>query len=393
MTSPIAADSSRQREGAGEPVEATRRDARPGASGGPAGLPRSRLVLLLGGGLGLTLGMYTGLARAGTPHRWVAADLHGLLMVLGFLGTLIALERAVALGRRWGYLGPALSGAAVMTLPFSRTLGGVLLTAAGAVVVATYVTLLRRGGRDPHLMIMAVGALAWVAAAVLWLAGAGPIRITPLLAAFLVLTIVGERLELSRLTLPFIGSRRRFLLAVSLFVVGVAIAPVWRSAGLTIGGIGMLGQVAWLSRYDIARRTVHRPGLPRFAATCMLAGYLWLGVSGVLWIAMGLGATAPLLHDALVHSLFLGFVLSMVMGHAPIIVPAVLRIPLRFVGHAYLPLALLHVSVAVRIAADLAGSSWWRELALHGNVAALVLFVAITVTTVRGTSRSPQVPA
>lgn len=376
-----------------EATSAAQGGTRPPGSGGRPGPPRYRLVLLLGGGLGLVLGMYTGLARAGVSHRFVAADLHGLLMVLGFLGTLIALERAVALGRVWGYLGPGLSGAAVVTLPLSRTLGGLLLGAAGMVVLATYVVFFQRGGRDLHLVIMATGALAWVAAVAVWFTGAGPIRITPLLAAFLVLTIVGERLELSRLTLPSSSSRRRFLLAVGTFVAGAAIAPFWRSAGLMLGGIGLLGQVAWLGRYDVARRTIRRPGLPRFAAICMLAGYAWLGVSGVLWIAMGLGATGPLLHDALVHALFLGFVVSMVMGHAPIIVPAVLRMPLRFVGHAYLPLVLLHVSVALRIAADLAGSAWWRQIALHGNVAALMLFVVLTVITVRRAADPPgQVP-
>lgn len=362
--------------------------------GGHPGPPRYRLVLLFGGGLGLILGMYTGLARAGVSHRFVAADLHGLLMVLGFLGTLIALERAVALGRPWGYLGPGLSGTAVALLPMSRPVGGLLLGGAGVVVLATYVALFRRGGRDLHLVIMAVGAGAWIVAVAVWFTGAGPIRITPLLAAFLVLTIVGERLELSRLTLPSATSRRWFLLAVGSFVVGAAIAPFWRSVGLTLGGIGLLGQVAWLGRYDIARRTIHRPGLPRFAAICMLIGYGWLAVSGILWVAMGLGVTGPLLHDALVHALFLGFVLSMVMGHAPIIIPAVLRTPLHFVRSAYLPLILLHVSVAVRIAADLAGSVWWRQGALHGNVTALVLFVALTAINVRRTPRLPdQVPA
>ncbi|MEX2532742.1 MAG: hypothetical protein WD360_02120 [Nitriliruptoraceae bacterium] len=344
-------------------------------------------MLLLGGGLGLILGMYTGLARAGVSHRFVAADLHGVLMVLGFLGTLIALERAVALGQAWGYFGPGLSGAAVVVLPVSRNLGGLLLAVAGTVVLATYVALWLRGSRDLHLAIMAIGAIAWIAAVAVWIAGAGPIRITPLLAAFLVLTIVGERLELSRLSLPSSGSRRRFLLAVAIFVVGAALAPFWRSTGLTLGGIGLLGQVAWLARYDIARRTIRLPGLPRFAASCMLAGYVWLAVSGVLWLAMGFGATGPLLHDALVHALFLGFVLSMVMGHAPIIIPAVLRVPLRFVRSAYLPLVLLHVSVAVRIAADLAASTSWRQGALHGNVATLLLFVSLTVITVRRASR------
>lgn len=366
--------------------------ARPGAV---PRLPRHRLALLLLGGIGLVLGVYTGLGRAGIEHRFVAADLHGVIMVLGFLGTVIALERAVALGTRWGYLGPALTGAATLTLPLLRTVGGVLLVLGGVVVTATYLELLRRGGRDPHLTIMALGALAWVGAAVLWLAGLGPIRITPLLAAFLVLTIVGERLELSRLTLPSARSRRRFLVAVGVFVVGVGIAAFWRSTGLLLGGLGLLGQVAWLARYDLARRTVRRPGLTRFIAVCLLAAYGWMAVSGVLWVAMALGASGHLLHDALVHSLFVGFVLSMVMGHAPIIVPAVLRTPLAFRRSAYLPLVLLHVSVAVRIGADLVGSAPWREIALHGNVLALTLFVALTVRSVRRgrrTAPTAQVP-
>jgi len=357
-------------------------------------VPRHRLALLMLGGLGLILGTYTGLARAGIEHRFVAADLHGVIMVLGFLGTLIALERAVALGRPWGYLGPALSGGSVLVLVVSRPVGSVLLLAAGVVVSLTYVALLRRGHLDIHLVIMLLGALAWVGAAALWLAGAGPVHITPLLAGFLVLTIIGERLELSRLTLPSWASRRRFLVLVGIFVLGIAMARWWRHAGLLLGGIGLLGQVAWLLRYDIARRTIHRPGLPRFAAICLLGAYGWLAVSGALWVAMGLGVRGPLLHDALVHALFLGFVLSMVMGHAPIILPAVLRIPLVFLPIAYLPLALLHVSVAVRITADLAGSFWWRELALHGNVAALFAFVVLSVVAARrGRRQGSWLPA
>jgi hypothetical protein len=350
-------------------------------------VPRHRLFLLVAGGLALLLGTYTGLARGGVEHRFVAADLHAVLMVLGFLGTMIALERAVALGRPSGYLGPGCSAAAVVVLPISRPSGGLLLVAAGAIVSATYVALMRHH-LEIHLAIMGVGALAWVAAAALWLGGAGPVRITPLLAAFLVLTVVGERLELSRLSLPAVASRRRFLVAVAVFASGAAMAAVWRSTGLVVAGAGLLVQVLWLGRYDVARRTVRRPGLPRFAAVCILAGYVWLGVSAALWVAMGLGASGPLLHDALVHSMFLGFVLSMVMGHAPIIVPAVLHVPLHFARLAYVPLVLLHVSVATRIAADLAGSFTWREVAMHGNVAALLLFVVVTVISVRRGVRS-----
>ena len=353
--------------------------------------PRLRLLALLGGGIALLLGIYTGLARSGVAHRFVSADLHAILMVLGFLGTLIALERAVAIGSRWAYAAPTASATAVLALPLDRTLGGVLLVVAGVLTTATYVALLRRHV-DLHLAVMAVGALAWVAAAVLWLAGAGPVRITPLLAAFLVLTIVGERLELSRLTLPAPASRRRFLVAVAIFCLGALLAPVWRSTGLVLVGLGLLGQTVWLVRHDVVRVTVRRAGLPRFVALSLLAGYGWLAVSGVLWVAMGLGVRGLLLHDAVVHSLFLGFVLSMVMGHAPIILPAVLRLPVRFTRAAYLPLVVLHVSVAVRITADLAGSVWWRQVALHGNVAALLLFLLMTVRVARrGMCDRPEV--
>ena len=61
-------------------------------------------VVLLTGGLWEGL-VYLGLPLAAGQHS-LHVD-HGPLMVLGFLGTLIALERAVALGPAWSYLAPA----------------------------------------------------------------------------------------------------------------------------------------------------------------------------------------------------------------------------------------------------------------------------------------------
>lgn len=346
-------------------------------------IPRYRLGLLLGGGVGLLLGMYTGLARAGLEHSIVRADIHGIVMVFGFLGTVIAVERAVALGARWGYIGPATSGVAVFVLPFAHTTGGVLLFVAGVVVCLTYTRLMARGSRDMHLVIMGIGAALWVYAMVLWLAGFGPIRITPLLVGFLVLTVIGERLELSRLTMPSASSRHRFLGATGAFVAGTVVAPFWRSSGLIVAGIAVTAQVLWMGRYDLARRTVKRHGVTRYAAACMLSGYVWLFIGGGFMIAVGIGLPGALLHDALVHAIFLGFILSMVMGHAPIIIPAVLRTGYAFSTAAYVPLVLLHASVAVRIAADVLGAYAWRELALHGNIAALSVFVILTIRAVR----------
>jgi hypothetical protein len=62
-----------------------------------------RLPLLAAGGVALAAGLYAGLLLLGfglpTP-RPALADVHGPVMVLGFVGTLIALERAVAPGCR-----------------------------------------------------------------------------------------------------------------------------------------------------------------------------------------------------------------------------------------------------------------------------------------------------
>ena len=67
----------------------------------------------------LVVGLGAGLDRLGVPVPTLMHgfdDVHGALLVMGFVGTLIALERAVALGHAIGYLAPAVLG-----------LGGVLL--------------------------------------------------------------------------------------------------------------------------------------------------------------------------------------------------------------------------------------------------------------------------
>lgn len=281
-------------------------------------------------------------------------------------------------------MAPILSGAATIWLitPLPSAGAGVLLTVGGVVVVAVYgVTLAPH--YEHYLALMAAGAVAWVVAAALWTAGWSPALLAPMLAAFLVLTIVGERLELSRLRMPSAASQRRLVAAAALFAVGAATTLVARPVGLVVAGAGLLAQTAWLWRNDVARVTIRRAGLPRYAAACLLGGYVWLAVAGALWIALGTDVGGPLIYDAALHAVFLGFVISMVMGHAPIIVPAVLGTPLPYHPVAWLPLGLLHASVALRIAADLAGSTWLRGWAVHGNVTALLLFVMLAGWAVR----------
>ena len=70
-------------------------------------------LLLMALAIGALLaGMWAGLIRIGwgvPPLLPLLPSLHGPLMVGGFLGTLIGLERAVGTGKRWAFAGPALT--------------------------------------------------------------------------------------------------------------------------------------------------------------------------------------------------------------------------------------------------------------------------------------------
>jgi hypothetical protein len=224
---------------------------------------------------------------------------------------------------------------------------------------------------------MGLGALAWAAGACVWLTGEPIPRIVPFLVAFLVLTIVGERLELSRMRNPPRAARTALLVAITIFSAGVVLTLPWPAAGVRIAGAGLLAQAAWLARYDVARRTVRMSGLTRYMAVALLAGYFWLAVAGVVWLWEGELAGGGFGYDAMLHTIFVGFVFSMIFAHAAVIVPAVLGVALPYRRAFYAPLVLLHVSLALRLLGDLeANFTAWRWGGALGELA-IVSFIAI----------------
>ena len=345
-----------------------------------------RLPLLAAVGLCLLTGILAGLGRLGialpaiTPGAVVN---HGPLMI-GVLGTLICLERAVALSAYSGRQAPAYGvpllagvGALLLALGSLDLLPKVLIAAGSAGLVVLFYLLVRR-----HLasftVVMALGAVCWLIGNLLWLAGQPVYQLVHWWAAFLVLTVVGERLELSRILRLTPLSQRLFLLAVAVYIAGVCLTLAQLDAGVRVSGLGLLGLAVWLLRYDIARRTVRRPGLPRFIAVCLLAGYAWLGAGGVFALLFG-GVRAGVQYEALLHALLLGFIFSMIFGHALIIIPAITSRAVSFHRVLYLPLLLLHGSLVVRVAAALAGEYGLRRDGGVVNVVAILVFIAIIV--------------
>ena len=84
-------------------------------------------------------------------------------------------------------------------------------------------------------------------------------------------------------------------------------------------------------------------------------------------------------YDAVVHAVFLGFTMAMIMAHAPVILPAVLRVRLPYHRVMYLPAALLQLSLVLRtVVGDARGTEWARQAGAGLNAVALLLFVAVT---------------
>lgn len=328
----------------------------------------------------LASGLWAGLLRLGwalPAPRGSLAALHGPLIVCGLLGTVIGLERAVALGRPWAFVGPLLTLGGGLGLLAGLPVGPAALLMAGGslVLLAVFAVVLRRQPAR-FIVTMALGAGAWLGGNLLWMAGR-PFALTALWwAGFLILTIVGERLELGRLRQLPPRAMWGFTLGVGALLLALGLALVSLDLGARLAGLSFLGLGLWLLRYDIARRTVRRPGVPRFSAVCILTGSLWLAAGGALALAAGAVYAGPV-YDAQLHAVFVGFVFAMIFGHAPIIVPALLRVPLAFSRWSYLPLTLLHLSLAVRVAGDLAGLGDVRRWGGMLNAAAILLFLLV----------------
>jgi hypothetical protein len=115
--------------------------------------------------IGLLTALWAGLLRVGWAFPTPRVDLvllHGTLMVGGFLGTVIGLERAVALRSWWCYLSPAATALSVLALLLGApgSVAPVLVLFGGLVLLAMFVKFIRR---QPSLSTygMAMATIIW----------------------------------------------------------------------------------------------------------------------------------------------------------------------------------------------------------------------------------------
>ncbi len=348
--------------------------------------PLLRAIILAMAALALILGLYGGLGRLGFPVAAQLALLHGPLLICGLFGTLIGLERAVAMGGGWIFAAPLASGlgslALLVGLPTQIVAAAYTLSAAVLATGCFLITL-----RQPALFTGALifGALAWLVGNLLWMTGSSIPDVVGWWLAFLVVTVAAERLELSRLLPPMRDSEAHFLFSLGLTLAG-AQNGLMTENGAILFGLALLCLTAWLVRHDIARFGIRQSGQVRFMAACMLAAYVWLAAAAAALLLAAPTRTA-FGYDIALHAILIGFVLSMVFGHALIILPAVLGLRVAYTPRLYLALGLLHLSVVLRFGSGLADWGAGRLVSGVLTLASLLLFAGMLTVPVRSLRR------
>lgn len=345
--------------------------------------------LMLTVGLALMGGLWAGLLRVGwhlPSHQADFALAHGVLMIGGFMGSLISLERAVALHnflkndtlRGLPYLTPLFSAGGGVALWADLSLAAELMTLSSVGMVLIFAYIIRQQPA-PYTITMGLGAVCWLVGNLIWLGGHPLFMSAPWWACFLILTIAGERLELSRMMKHSSLSTQLFIGVLALLLFSLLMIQIRDDLGWRLLGLAWMGLAMWLIRYDVAQRTIRQTGLTRFIAACLLLGYAWLFLGGGLALFYG-AVKAGMIYDAVLHSIFLGFAFSMIFGHAALILPSIVGVNIVYSPFFYSHLAALHFTLLLRVGGDLTA---WAEGRRWGALLNSVVVVLFFVNTAR----------
>jgi len=321
--------------------------------------------------ISLIVGILSGLFRMGwsIPIGQVAGE-HGALMVGSFLGTLICLERIVVLKKPWLYMLPVISGSSLIFFALGMQMHAMIALTIGSLgLIYIYIDLINRFN-EPYFYLMMLGAIGWAVGNIIMIVSPFYPQAAPWWIVFILLTVFGERLELSKFLPQSKTKSYSLYLVVFVFMIGV-IAP-YHTIGRLLSGAGMILMAIWLLRYDIARKSVKSQGMHRFTGSLLLAGYFWMIVCGTLMIV----EFESIFHyDAMLHAFFLGFTFSMIFAHAPIIFPGVAGLSIRpYHWSLYIWSFLLQFSLLMRLVFGLMMSSELRKIFGMANAMVILLF-------------------
>lgn len=298
----------------------------------------------------LAIGLVAGLARIGwsimIPN---AAPHHGAIMIGGFLGTLISLEKVIPLKKKSLLAVPFASALSVIFFLTGFPAAGYLTLIVASMALTTVFVFYLWRERSLIYLLMSLGAIAWTIGNInLMLTFFYPSSV-PWWIAFALFVIVSERIELMKF-LPVSENNKRMLAFVLLIFI-TASGISFHGSGSIVAGASLIIVAIWLLRYDLIGISVKKTGLTRFVAVSLLFGYFSLLLAGVFLVIIDAQLYG---YDAIVHVFFIGFVFSMIFAHGPIIMPGVLGISVKpYHRILYVWLVLLHSSWILRVIGDL----------------------------------------
>lgn len=328
----------------------------------------SVIVGIIGGWLRL------GWAQFNIPE---AAFHHGIIMTGSFLGALISMERAVVMKNKSWFLIPIL---AILALPLNLfgftqiAIISLVLSSAGLTFLM-YIQSMKV--KEASHYVITLGAFCWAVGNALLLKSDFIPMVVPWWIAFLLFTIVGERLELSR----FLPVKNVFVIFLYALIAGVfsSFFIPFHFGGSRITGIFMALIAVWLLRFDMARISVKKKGEYRYIGLGLIVGFMWLLVHALIMIFL---ENHSLYYDMWVHSFFLGFAFSMIWAHAPIIFPSVVKVK-RLIYHPglYIPWLFFQLTLIGRVWASFAGNIELRQFfGVANGWIILLMFLSMAMT-------------
>lgn len=324
--------------------------------------------------LALVLGILAGLFRMGwiLPVSEIIMQ-HGVIMIGSFLGTLIILERVVALKQNWMYGIPIISGISIFLFWFGQNQLAMISISIGSFGLIYIYYYLVTKYKEVYYYIMGIGAIGWLVGNVILIVNPLYPAAVPWWMAFILFTIVGERMELNKF-LPEKKYKTPLLLAsIIIYTIGLIMPDIHNlNIGESISGVGLTLIAIWLFKYDIARKTIKTHGIHKYTGSLLLTGYSWLLLTGII---LFLGWKAPLAYDAVLHSFFLGFTFFMIFAHAPIIFPGVAGLSFRpYHPTLYIWTVLLFITLSGRIIGDVLSNTEIRKIFGMSNALIILSF-------------------
>ncbi|QCK16320.1 hypothetical protein [Mangrovivirga cuniculi] len=301
--------------------------------------------------IALITGIWTGLQRMGYSLPMIslsAASLHGLIMTGSFLGTLLSFERAMISRYKISLIVPIIAGISGVFLLTGQTNIGQILLLIASIGYLTIIFPIYLKFNTPDIFFN-LGGLCWILGNVLIMkTGLFP-QALPWWIGFLFFTIFAERLAISQFLKKSVAASVLKWIILVLFLLSLMIP--FHNSGNIVFGITLILASLWLLKFDMAIFSLKKAGWHRFSGITLLIGYVWLGISGILFLSDKMDLFN---YDAKVHTFYLGFVFSMIFAHATHIFPPLLKVAApKFNPIFYIILILFEVALITRTISDL----------------------------------------